>query len=153
MSLPQLLQSAGLALLGIVAGFAFVVQSSVNAKLRGALGSPNWAAFASYAGGTLVMLLVILALREARPAAAAVNGAPWWSWTGGAWGAVYVVIIIALLPRLGTAAVVALFVLGQMLASLAFDQLGAFGVPRIAIDPARVAGALLLVVGVVLIRR
>jgi len=153
MSLPQLLQSTALTCLGIVAGIAFVVQATVNAKLRAAVGSPNWAALASYAGGTLAMLLVVAALREARPAPGALHGAPWWAWTGGAWGAIYVVIIIVLLPRIGTAAVVALFVAGQMLASLAFDQVGAFGVPRIPIDAARIAGALLLVAGVVLIRR
>jgi transporter family-2 protein len=66
---------------------------------------------------------------------------------------VYVVIIIVLLPRLGTATVIALFVLGQMIASLAFDNFGVFGVPKHPADMTRIAGALLLVAGVFLIRR
>ena len=42
-----------LALLAVAAGVSFVVQASVNAKLRADLGSPSWAAFWSYLGGTL----------------------------------------------------------------------------------------------------
>ncbi len=149
----QALQLGIFALLAVAAGISFVAQGGVNARLRGALGTPNWAALISYAGGTLVMALVVLALRDPLPSLAAVARSPWWAWLGGLLGAVYVVIIILLLPRLGAAALLALFVLGQMLASLAFDQIGAFGAPRHPIDALRVAGVLMLVGGVVLIRR
>ncbi|HEX3551523.1 MAG TPA: DMT family transporter [Candidatus Elarobacter sp.] len=151
--MDRVLRLAALGALAVVAGISFVVQAGVNARLRVALGSPNWAALASYAGGTLVMALVVLALREPAPALAAVARAPWWAWLGGLFGAVYVVVIILLLPRLGAAALLALFVLGQMLASLAFDQLGAFGVPKHPVDATRVAGVLMLVAGVALLRR
>ncbi len=142
-----------LALLALVAGMSFVLQASVNARLRTALDSPNWAALASYAGGTLAMAVVVLLARDAWPSFAVLRAAPWWAWTGGLFGAVYVVIIILLLPRLGTATVIALFVLGQMIASLAIDNAGFFGVPKHPVDLARIAGALLLVAGVALIRR
>jgi len=147
------LQIAVFAVLAVSAGISFVVQGGVNARLRGALGSPNWAALASYAGGTLVMAIVVLAARDPLPSLAAFARSPWWAWLGGLFGAVYVIIIILLLPRLGAAALLALFVLGQMLASLAFDQVGAFGVPRHPVDALRIAGVLMLVGGVVLIRR
>lgn len=140
-------------LLAAGAGASFVVQQAVNARLRVALGSAYWAGLVSYAGGTLVMALAIAALRERWPSAAAMTRAPWWSWTGGFFGAVYIVVAIVLVPRLGAALVVALIVLGQMLASLAVDQAGAFGLPRVPIDAWRVAGALLLVVGAVCIQR
>lgn len=148
-----LVQLAAPAILAVVAGISFVVQAGVNTRLRDVLGSPNWAALASYAGGTVAMVLVALVQRDPMPAASALVKAPWWSWLGGAFGAVYVVIIILLLPRLGTAALLALFVLGQMIASLAFDHTGAFGAPKHPVDAARVAGVVLLVAGVVLIRR
>lgn len=149
----QAVQFGTFALLAVAAGISFVLQASVNARLRTGLDSPNWAALASYAGGTIAMGLVVLAMREPMLSSAAIQKTPWWSWTGGLWGAVYVVIIIVLLPRLGTAAVIALFVLGQMVASLAFDNFGLFGVPKHPADAARILGALLLVAGVVLIRR
>ena len=149
----QAVQFGTFALLAIVAGMSFVLQASVNARLRTGLGSPNWAALVSYAGGTVAMAFVVLATRDPWLSAAAVQKTSWFSWTGGLWGAVYVVIIIVLLPRLGTAAVIALFVLGQMIASLAFDNFGLFGVPKHPADLPRIVGALLLVAGVVLIRR
>ncbi|MDB5071126.1 MAG: integral rane protein [Candidatus Eremiobacteraeota bacterium] len=149
----QAVQFGTFALLAVVAGISFVLQASVNARLRTGLDSPNWAALASYAGGTIAMALVVLATRDPMLSTDAIQKTPWWSWTGGLWGAVYVVIIIVLLPRLGTAAVIALFVLGQMVASLAFDNFGLFGVPKHPADAARIIGALLLVAGVVLIRR
>ena len=138
------------ALLAIAAGVSFVTQGAVNARLRGELGSAAWAAFASYLGGTLVMAAALLAMRAAWPE---LQRATWWSWTGGLLGAAYVLIVIALLPRLGAAALLALFVLGQMLGSLLFDATGAFGLARHPVDVARLAGVALLVAGVVLVRR
>ena len=145
--------AAGFALLAVIAGASFVLQSSVNAKLRAELDAPNWAALISYAGGTLVMGILVLFLREQAQLGEAIDRAPWWAWSGGLWGAIYVVIIILLLPRLGTATLIASFILGQMVTSLAFDHFGFFGVPKHPVDPARIAGVVLLVAGAVLMRR
>ncbi len=143
----------GLGLLAAVAGASFVVQAAMNTQLSRALGSACWASFVSYLGGTLVMLAVLGVMREPLPTAQAVAKSSWVHWTGGLFGAVYVVITILLLPRLGAAALLALFVSGQMIASLAFDHFGLFGLDRQPADPLRLLGALLLVLGVVLIRR
>jgi transporter family-2 protein len=140
-------------LLGVVAGVSFVVQQTTNAKLRTDLGSPAWAAFVSYLGGTVVMGLVVLATREPAMAAGRTSGVTWWAWSGGFFGAIYIVISILLLPRLGAATVVALIVLGQMLGSIAFDNWGAFGLPRQPLDVTRLLGAVLLMAGVFLVRR
>jgi transporter family-2 protein len=147
------LQSWVPVLFGTGAGVSFVIQQAVNARLRTDLGSPWWAGFVSYAGGTLVMAIAILVLRERWVLAEAALRAPWWAWTGGFFGAVYIAVSIVLVPRLGTATVVALIVTGQMASSLAFDNFGLFGVPRVPIDLSRVLAAAFLVTGVVLIRR
>ncbi len=141
-----------LAALAALAGASFVVQAAVNANLRSSLGSAFWAAFVSYAGGTLVMAVVLLLARAPWPKADAVWGSAWLSWTGGLWGSGYVVVLILLLPRLGAAATLSLFIAGQMLVSVAFDQFGVLGVPRQPVDLFRVAGAALVVCGVALIR-
>jgi transporter family-2 protein len=57
-----------------------------------------------------------------------------------------------LLPRFGAATVVALIVVGQMLASLAFDHFALLGAPHYPVTPARVAGAALLIAGAILTR-
>ena len=142
----------GFYVLAVSAGVSFVFQQAVNANLRSEIGSPFWAGFVSYLGGTLAMLVMVIVLREPWPSAGAVLRSSWLSWTGGVFGAVYIAISILLLPRLGAATVVALIVLGQMLASLAFDHSGALGVPHHPVSLVRLLGAALMVVSVVMIR-
>ena len=150
--MPELLQILGLALLAIVAGVSVVVQQVLNANLRASLGSPSWAAFISYLVGALTMFGVLFATREPWLSTAAIAKSPPWSWTGGIFGTIYIVVSILLLPHLGAATVVALLVTGQMLGAMAFDHYGLFGLTQHPFDLFRLTGALLLIVGVVLIR-
>ena len=71
--MAELLRLATLALLAVAAGASFATQAAVNASLRAGLGSPAWAAFVSYAGGTLAMLAVLLATRAPWPGEASVS--------------------------------------------------------------------------------
>lgn len=139
-------------LLAFSAGVSFVFQQAVNANLRIEIGSAWWAGFVSYLGGTVAMLLVALLLKESWPSSDVIQRSHWISWTGGIFGAVYIAISILLLPRLGAATVVALLVSGQMIGSLAFDHFGLLGVPVQALTLMRVAGAGLLVLGVIVMR-
>jgi transporter family-2 protein len=138
--------------IAFAAGVSFVFQQAVNANLRLEIGSAWWAGFVSYLGGTIVMLVAALALREPFPNLAVAARAHGLSWTGGLFGAIYIAISILLLPRLGAATVIALIVAGQMIGSLAFDHFGLFGLPVHHITAPRVAGALLLLAGAVLVR-
>ena len=151
--MPTGIPFLALALLAVLAGVSFVTQATINSALRSSLGSPSWAAFVSYLGGTLTMAVVLLLSRQPLPLAAAVASSAWWTWLGGLLGAVYVVITIVLLPRLGAGVVVGFLVLGQMLGSLVFDQYGWFGLAPHRADPARVAGAIFLILGAILVRR
>jgi transporter family-2 protein len=150
--MPQPFVLFSLYLLAAGAGVSFVFQQAVNANLRAEIGSPWWAGFISYLGGTLAMLAVAMALREPWLTGQTMARTSWMSWTGGLFGAIYIAISILLLPRLGAAMVVALIVLGQMLGALAFDHFALLGVPENPVSPMRLAGAALLVAGVVLIR-
>lgn len=137
--------------LTLMAGVSFVFQQAVNSNLRVEIGSPWWAGFVSYLGGTVVMLAVAIALREPW-AADAWTRTPIISWLGGLFGAIYIAISILMLPRLGATTVIALIVLGQLLAALAFDHFGLLGVAERAVTPMRFAGAVLVLGGVVLTR-
>ena len=148
----ELVRLLGFSLLGVGAGVSFVTQQGLNADLSRCLGSAPWAAFISYSGGVITMAAVVLFLRASCPSAVSIAKSSWWMWTGGFFGAVYIVAAIILLPRLGAGTVIALIVAGQMFASLAFDQLGILGLAHHPVSLPRLAGAVLLVAGVVLIR-
>jgi transporter family-2 protein len=124
----------------------------LNASLRASIGSAVWAAFISYFVGALTLLLVLLATREPWLSSAAIAKSSLWSWTGGVFGTIYIVVAILLLPHMGAATAVALLVAGQMLGSLVFDHYGLFGLAQHPVDLSRLAGAVLLIAGVVLIR-
>lgn len=151
--MPTGFRFLALALLAVLAGVSFVTQATMNSALRSSLGSPSWAAFVSYLGGTLTMALVLLLSRQPIPPASAVAGSAWWTWLGGLLGAIYVVITILLLPRVGAGIVVGFIVLGQMLGSLVFDQYGWLDLTPHPAGPSRVAGAILLIAGAILVRR
>ena len=143
----------GSMLLAGLAGAGLVVQQALNANLRIALSSTVWSGFASYFVGLVCMTLFALAVRDPIPPAATVGRLPWYIWTGGAFGALYIALATVLVPRLGAATFVALLVAGQMLASVAIDQFGWFGLAQRPLDGPRALGVALLVGGVVLIRR
>ena len=63
-----------------------------------------------------------------------------------------VAVAILLLPALGAATLFALVIAGQVLAAVTLDHFGAFGLTPHPISTARLAGAALLIAGVILIR-
>lgn len=139
-------------LLSAGAGVCFVIQQAVNANLRAEIGSPWWAGFVSYVGGSIVMLAAALALHEPLFSKDLVLRSHVLSWTGGLFGAIYIAISIALVPRLGATVLIALIVAGQMLASVIFDHFGLAGLPVHPMTLSRAAGAALLIAGVVFLR-
>ena len=113
--------------LALGAGVSVAVQQVLNGALRATLGSPAWAGFVSYLVGLLTMIVVLFALGERLPSWKAVADTPWWAWSGGVLGGVFILLMILLLPSLGAATLIALVVAGQMAIAIALDHFGAFG--------------------------
>jgi transporter family-2 protein len=145
-------QFLGLAAFAVVAGASIVFQAAVNADLRFSLHSASWAALISYVGGSLAMVVFVLLSGSPWLTGADIARTSWLSWTGGLFGAVYVVAAILLLPRLGATTLLALFVAGQLVMSMLLDHYGILGVPQHSIGLPRLLGCGLLVLSVVLIR-
>jgi bacterial/archaeal transporter family-2 protein len=78
---------------------------------------------------------------------------PWWLFTGGVFGAFFVVASILAAPRLGATLFVILVVLGQLLGSLWLDNAGALGFAKTAISWQRVVAVGLVMAGVWLVKR
>jgi bacterial/archaeal transporter family-2 protein len=139
-------------LLAVGAGVSIVVQQILNANLRGALSSAAWSGFVSYLLRTVCMALLALALRDPVPSASVAARIPWWAWSGGLFGAIFIALAILLIPQLGAATFFALLITGQMLCSLAFDHFGLLGLPLQPASLIRLADAAFLILGVVMIR-
>ncbi len=103
--------------------------------------------------GTVGLCAYLMITQGQWPTRAALSGAPVWAWLGGLMGAFYVASSVVVGPRLGAAALLALTVLGQLVAALIVDQFGWLGFPQHSFTIARFAGAVLLLAGVVLIVR
>ena len=138
--------------LAIAAGISLVVQQALNANLRTALSSAAWSGFMSYFLGVVCMAAFALLLQDPIPSVATASRIPWYAWSGGLFGAIFIGLAIFLIPQLGAATFFALLIAGQMLGSIVFDHFGVLGGPVHPVSVLRVAGAALLVSGVVLIR-
>jgi transporter family-2 protein len=140
-------------LLAFAAGVGVAVQFGVNGQLRRVSGQPIWASFISFIVGTVALLLCFIATRRAWPSGEQFVHAPWWLWIGGLLGAFYVVVSVVAGPRLGSAALVACVVAGQLVASVVIDHFGWVGYIVHPISPGRIIGAFLLLAGVACVLR
>jgi transporter family-2 protein len=139
-------------LAAVLTGAGIAAQALINSRLRVVLGGALWAAVGQFVVGLVLLVVLALATRQPSPTFEAVPRSPWWIWTGGVFGAVFIVVSILLTPRMGTALTVASITIGQLLAALAFDHTGWLGAPVIRMSPIRLAGAALLCAGIVLMR-
>ncbi len=139
--------------LAALAGVSIVIQQVLNANLRTALNSAAWSGFMSYFVGLVFMVLFAVGMRDPLPSAAIASRIPWWAWSGGLFGAIFIVLAIYLVPQIGAATFIGLLVAGQMLASVTFDHFGWMGLAERPVDAPRLIGVALLIAGVVLIRR
>ena len=140
-------------LLGIVAGFGITLQVGMNSRLRTLLQSANTAALISFMVGTLALVTLFVVTRVPVPDRSVISSVPWWAWLGGLMGAFYVAISTVVASQLGTAALLALGLLGQLSLALAADHYGWMGLPEHPITLTRLAGVALLAGGVWLITR
>ncbi len=148
-----MLNSLLFSLLAALAGVCAALQPVINSQLRTGLNSAIWANFVNFLVGVFVIVLTAVILRAPVPQAGFISRIPWWSWTGGLLGAIYVGLAILLVPRLGAAIFITLLVAGQMIASVLLDHFGALGLARRPLDFSRTLGIALVIGGVMLIRR
>jgi len=141
---PQIVLIAAM----LAGGVAVAIQPSINARLAEKTGFLQ-ASTISFAVGTLVLLLLSLVSNQG--SLRRIGEADWWQLTGGFFGAFFVTMTIVAVPRIGTAAVLALTIVSQLMAGLIMDHYGLFGMRGIPFDGKRFFGVTLLLIGVFLI--
>jgi bacterial/archaeal transporter family-2 protein len=142
-----------LLIVALIAGVVLPVQTAVNNRMAVSVGSPILGAFISFVIGTLSIFAYALVSGESLSSLTSSKNAPAIAWIGGLLGAFFVTSTIILLPRIGVAMTISLVIAGQMIAALVMDHYGLLGVPVKEMNLWRIAGVILIVGGVVLIRR
>jgi transporter family-2 protein len=128
--------------LAVLGGALLPAQFAINAALSNEVRSLTLTGAISYLGGTLVLLLVLIAFR-ARPNWAAAKGGPRWMWLGGVVGSAYVVGSALLTRTLGAAVATTLVIASQILTAVALDHVGGLGLAQRRLNPTRLAAVVL----------
>ena len=128
-------------------------QAAVNSRLATTVGSPFLAAFISFSVGTIALFVYILLTGIPPNSLVSLKNAPPILWIGGFLGAFFVSVMATIVPRVGVALSFSLAIGGQMLITLLIDHFGWLGVPEKPINFVRVLGAMLITIGVILIRK
>jgi transporter family-2 protein len=139
--------------LAVIAGMMMPTQASINNKLAGEINGPILAAFVSFVIGTIALFVYIVATGIPLNNLNSLKNASVISWTGGLLGAFFVASAVILVPKLGVALTFSLIVAGQMIITLVLDHYGFLGVPVKEVNIQRLLGIILIIGGVILIRK
>jgi bacterial/archaeal transporter family-2 protein len=140
-------------LIALLAGAMMPTQAATNNKMAAFVDSPILAAFISFFVGTIALLVYLLLTGIPLANLSGVRNAPAIAWAGGLMGAFFVAAAVTLVPRLGVAMTFSLIIAGQMVITLLLDHFGLLGIPVKEVSIARIAGILLIVSGVIIIRK
>ena len=137
--------------LGVLVGVCTAIQTSVNGYMGGIAGSSMHAGEINLAVGA-VLLLVAALVTSPRQLARRPERGPWWMWLGGLVGATFVISGATLAPLLGTATTVIAFNAGTIAAGQALEARGAFGARKNPLTATRLAGLVVIFLGVLAVR-
>ncbi|RYD58611.1 MAG: DMT family transporter [Sphingobacteriales bacterium] len=140
------------AVMALFAGSFLPIQAGMNGKLAKAGGSPFFASMISFAIGALALVTYILLTSQA-VSWKGMKEAPAYAWAGGVLGAFYVTVIVLAFPKIGPGLTFGLVVAGQLLLSMLMEHFQLMGAQAQPISVGRVAGMLLIVAGVIAMKK
>jgi transporter family-2 protein len=122
-------------------GVLLAFQSPINAGLGRNIGTYE-AALISFLVGSLGTLVAALLFGKGN--LRAVTSVPAWQLVGGLLGAIYIILIIVAVPRLGVTTLMVSVLLGQLASAMVIDHFGWFGMTVRPITWNRIAALPLL---------
>jgi transporter family-2 protein len=137
-------------LLAVIGGMAVGTQAGVNGALGKKVGSLE-GSLTSFAIGTLALLFI--AIFFGKGDMLATLSVPKWQLTGGLLGALYVFVMVLLVPKIGAASVIMGVIVGQLLSTSVIDHFGWMGGRQIPLDWNRIAALALMAVAIFLFNR
>lgn len=139
-------------ILAFVAGAFLPFQAGMNGKLAKAGDSPVHASMISFGIGVMALIVYIL-LTSQNISWKGLRDAPPYAWLGGLLGAFYVTVIVLAFPKIGPGMTFGLVVAGQLLISVLMEHYSIMGAQEHSISLGRVIGMLLIVAGVVVMKK
>jgi transporter family-2 protein len=134
-----------------VAGGLIALQAPINAGLGKSTGSLP-AALISFAVGSVALAAIVVLSGQAGDLGSTFD-VRWYYLLGGLLGAVYVTNALIAVSVIGAGGVAAATITGQLVASVAIDRLGLFGLDQVSLTPERILGVALLLAGTALVIR
>lgn len=138
--------------LAFFSGAFLPIQAALNTKLSKAGGSPIHASMISFIIGSAALVLYIYITKQS-VSWEGLRTAPAYAWIGGILGAFYVTVIILAFPKLGPGFTFSLVVAGQLLFSVLLENFSILDSPQHPVSLLRIAGVVLIIAGVILIRK
>lgn len=139
-------------LLTALAGGLVAMQAPINGMLGRTVGSFQ-ASLVSFALGTLLLVAIVGLATDGYGSIAEARSLPWYAFLGGILGAAYVTTVLVTVGSLGAAGVTAATITGQLTMSVVVDRFGLLGVDEQPVTVGRLAGVVLLGLGVFLVVR
>ncbi|MGD8342402.1 MAG: DMT family transporter [Desulfobacterales bacterium] len=136
--------------IAVLAGVAVTLQAQFMGLLDRSLGTLT-SVFITYAGGGLVITLMLAALRGGN--LRNWQSVPWYAYAAGLLGLIIVGSIGYVVPRLGVAKGFTLIVASQFVIASLIDHFGFFGATVRPVDLARLLGLCFMLLGVWLVVR
>lgn len=134
----------------LIAGLGIPVMATLNGGLGSKLGSPALAATILIFVGLTFAVLYLLST-EGFPASIYRPNTPWYFYFGGFFVTFYILSITWVAPRFGVSNAVSFVLLGQLIAMSIIDHYGLLGATQYSLNLQRIAGLLLMAVGVYMV--
>lgn len=137
----------------LIAGAVVPFQSGSNALLGRMLGHPLWATVTSLCVSLLAVIPLLLLFRAPLPKIEQALQAPFWVWTGGLSGVIFITAALLITPRLGATGFMISAIAGQILIAMLIDHFGLMGLPIKEVNLGRVIGVVMIFAGVMVVQR
>ena len=142
--------SALLIIVAVIGGISVALQAQMMGLLDKSIGTLE-GVFVTYAGGGLLIALVLIIMRGGN--LVAWQSVPWYAYSSGALGLVIVGAIGYSAPRLGLVATFTIIVSAQFIVAAVIDHFGVMGAATRPLDLSRMLGIALLLAGIWLTMR
>lgn len=141
-----------LSLLALAAGAAIAIQASMNAQLGVLLKSSMLGTSIAFLFSCVFTVSAMVLSTKQYPQMDEIKSIPMYLWfSGGALSAFGVGMFYYLIPKMGVGSMMSYALSGQILIAIVASHFGWFNLPVKSIDVVKVFGAILLIIGVLLL--